>query len=135
MGLRRIIKIKEGIKEARARELREVEMQISYLKREIESIERIQEEINLTIKTSFSEGLLFQYRSLMSKKKDLLKRLSQLEAIREEKKHRLKEAYRDVKALEILKEVWDKNQRSREASLEAQRSGFLHLIKRWRRDV
>lgn len=135
MSLRRIIKIKEGIKEARARELKEVEMQISMLRKEVERIEVLQEEVNRSIKTSFSEGLLLQYRSLHSQKRELLERITRLEVRKEEKRKRLKEAYRDLKALELLRDMRRREERSRFANLEAQKSSFLHLIKKWRKNA
>ncbi|MCS7196270.1 MAG: hypothetical protein NZ827_03270 [Aquificaceae bacterium] len=135
MSLKRIIRIKEGIKDVRARELKEVEMQIGRLRRELERIEVLQEEVNQNIKTSFSEGLLIQYRSLHSQKRELLERIAKLEAVKEERRKRLKEAYRDLKALELLRDMRRREERSRSANIEAQRAGFLHLIKRWRKNA
>ncbi|MFN4319498.1 MAG: hypothetical protein ACK4FY_03330 [Aquificaceae bacterium] len=89
------------------------------------------EEINNLIKSSFSEGLLLRYRAILSKKKDLLNKLKELKRLKEERKERLKEAYKDIKALEILKENFDRIQRLKTNNLEAQNVNFMHLIKRW----
>ena len=102
MDLRRIIKIKEGIKDLRSKELKEIDIQIDLIKREIQQIDTVIEEINNLIKASFSEGLLLRYRAMLSKKRDLLNKLTELKQFKEERKQRLKEAYKDLKALEIL---------------------------------
>ena len=60
MDLRRIIKIKEGIKDLRSKELKEIDIQIDLIKREIQQIDTVIEEINNLIKASFSEGLLLR---------------------------------------------------------------------------
>ncbi|MFN3471873.1 MAG: hypothetical protein ACK4LT_00920 [Aquificaceae bacterium] len=131
MDLRRIIKIKEGIKDLRSKELKEIDMQINLIKKEIQQIDAVAEEINNLIKSSFSEGLLLRYRAILSKKKDLLNKLKELKRLKEERKERLKEAYKDIKALEILKENFDRIQRLKTNNLEAQNVNFMHLIKRW----
>lgn len=135
MNLRRIIGVKEGIKEIRSKELKEIDMQISLIKREIERIEAVAEEVNNLIKASFSEGLIFRYKAILSKKKDLLEKLNQLKLLREERRQKLKEVYRELKALEILKEKWDKMERIKATNIEAQKVNFIHLIKRWRRNA
>jgi len=66
MDLRRIIKIKEGIKDLRSKELKEIDIQIDLIKREIQQIDTVIEEINNLIKASFSEGLLLRYRAMLS---------------------------------------------------------------------
>lgn len=129
MALKRIIKLKEGIKEARARELREVNVQIEAIKREIRLLEKEAEDVNRMAKESFSEGLLFQYRALMARKRELMERLCELESLREDRKEKLKQAYRDVKALDILRMNREKEDMAKNLSLEFQRAGFFHLIK------
>lgn len=135
MSLKRIIRVKEGIRDMRSRELKEIDMQISLIKKEIQQIEALAEEINDLIKTSFSEALLFRYRAMLSKKKDLLNKLRELKLLKEEKRQRLREVYRELKALEILKENLERMQRFRTANIEAQRINFIHLIKRWYRNA
>jgi len=135
MDLRRIIKIKEGIKDLRSKELKEIDIQIDLIKREIQQIDTVIEEINNLIKASFSEGLLLRYRAMLSKKRDLLNKLKELKRLKEERKQRLKEVYKDLKALEILKENFDKMQRFKTNNLEAQNVNFMHLIKRWHKNA
>ncbi|MFN3598231.1 MAG: hypothetical protein ACK4VK_00635 [Aquificaceae bacterium] len=135
MNLKRIIKIKEKIKDSRARELKEIDMQIDLLRKEVQKFENIAEEVNNLIKTAFSEGLLFKYRALLSQKKDLLEKIARLELIREEKKQRLMEVHKKLKALNILKEQRDVKERSRALNFEGQNTSFFHLMKRWKRDV
>ena len=72
---------------------------------------------------------------MLSKKRDLLNKLTELKQFKEERKQRLKEAYKDLKALEILKENFDRMQRFKTVSLEAQNVNFMHLIKRWHRNA
>ncbi|MEJ5338282.1 MAG: hypothetical protein ACK42C_03395 [Aquificaceae bacterium] len=129
MALRRIIKLKEGIKEARARELREVQMQIEAIKEQIKALEGEAEAVNEKAKVSFSEGLLFQYRALMARKKELTEKLRELEVLREERKEKLKQAYRDVKALDILRVNRERESMVKNLNFEFQKAGFLHLIK------
>lgn len=135
MNIKRVMKIKEGIKEEKAREVREIDLYIDHLKKAIREVEEKAEEINKLIKDSFSEGLIFKYRALLSKREELLKKISQMEALREEKKKGLKNAYRDLKALEILKKNWDSNNRVRGIRVEVQNLGFFHLIKGWRKNA
>lgn len=71
----------------------------------------------------------------MSQKKDLLKKISQLELIKEEKKKRLMEIYRKLKALNIVKEQWDAKERSKALNLEGQNTSFFYHAKRWKKDV
>ncbi|MFN7065585.1 MAG: hypothetical protein ACK4OF_05510, partial [Aquificaceae bacterium] len=122
-------------KERRARELREISMQIELLREEVQRIEAMAEEVNNLIKASFSEGLLFRYRSLQSRKREILEKISQLELLKEEKRQRLKEAYRKLRALSLIKEQGDARERAKKVNLEAQEVSFLHLIKRWHKDV
>lgn len=135
MNIKRVIRIKEGIKEERAREVKEIDLHIDHLKKAIREIEERAEEINRLIKESFSEGLIFKYKALLSKKGELLKKLSQMEALRGEKKRELKNAYKDLKALEIIKKNWDSKNRIRSTRLEVQGLDFLHLIKVWRKNA
>ncbi|MCS7306929.1 MAG: hypothetical protein NZ526_00080 [Aquificaceae bacterium] len=133
MSLKRVIKVKEGIKDARARELKEVEARIESLRRELRETERAQEIVNEFVKSSFSEGLLIHYRYLETKKKQIMQEIDRLNSAREEKRLRLKEVYRDLKALEIIKEMKDREERARNTSVESQRSGFFYLVKKWRK--
>jgi len=130
MSLRRIIKLKEGIKELRARELKEVSMQIDALKEEVRLLELQAENINEELKVAFSHNLLIRYKALMAKKKELTERIRQLELLRVEKRERLKEAYRDLKALEILRISKEREKAVKNLNIEFQRMGFIHLISR-----
>ncbi len=130
MSLRRIIKLKEGIKELRARELKEVSMQIDALKEEVRLLELQAESINEELKVSFSHSLLIRYRALMARKKELTERIRQLELLRIEKRERLKEAYRDLKALEILRMNKERENTIKNLNIEFQRMGFMYLIGR-----
>lgn len=130
MSLRRIIKLKEGIKELRARELKEVSMQIDALKEEVRLLELQAESINEELKVSFSHNLLIRYRAIMARKKELTERIRQLELLRIEKRERLKEAYRDLKALEILRINKERENTIKNLNIEFQRMGFMHLIGR-----
>ncbi len=130
MSLRRIIKLKEGIKELRARELKEVSMQIDALKEEVRLLELQAESINEELKVSFSHNLLIRYRAIMARKKELTERIRQLELLRIEKRERLKEAYRDLKALEILRINKERENTIKNLNIEFQRMGFMHLIRR-----
>ncbi len=135
MSLRRIIKLKEGIKELRARELKEVSMQIDALKEEVRLLELQAESINEELKVSFSHNLLIRYKAIMAKKKELTERIRQLELLRVEKRERLKEAYRDLKALEILRINKERENTIKNLNIEFQRMGFMHLIRRRWRDA
>ncbi|MEJ7620292.1 MAG: hypothetical protein WKI46_05695 [Aquificaceae bacterium] len=130
MSLRRIIKLKEGIKELRARELKEVSMQIDALKEEVRLLELQAESINEELKVSFSHNLLIRYRAIMARKKELTERIRQLELLRIEKRERLKETYRDLKALEILRINKERENTIKNLNIEFQRMGFMHLIGR-----
>lgn len=134
MSLKRIIKLKEGIKEARARELKELDMQIDALKEEVRLLDLQAESINEELKVSFSQSLLIRYKALMAKKKELTERIRQLELLRIEKE-RLKEAYRDLKALEILRINKERENTIKNLNIEFQRMGFMHLIRRRWRDA
>ncbi len=130
MSLRRIIKLKEGIKELRARELKEVSMQIDALKEEVRLLELQAESINEELKVSFSHNLLIRYRAIMARKKELTERIRQLELLRIEKRERLKETYRDLKALEILRINKERENTIKNLNIEFQRMGFMYLIGR-----
>ena len=130
MSLRRIIKLKEGIKELRARELKEVSMQIDALKEEVRLLELQAESINEELKVSFSHNLLIRYRAIMARKKELTERIRQLELLRIEKRERLKETYRDLKALEILRMNKERENTIKNLNIEFQRMGFMYLIGR-----
>lgn len=129
MMLKRIIKLKEGIKETRARELIHVNAHIEAIKKEIKALEAEAEGINERIKMSFSEGLIFQYRALMSRKRELTEKLHQLEALKEEKRERLKQAYKDVKSLDILRAKKEREIMVKNMNMDVQKAGFIHLIK------
>ena len=47
-----------------------------------------------------------------------------------EKRERLKEAYRDLKALEILRINKERENTIKNLNIEFQRMGFIHLIRR-----
>ncbi len=130
MGLKKIIRIKEGIKEVRSKELREIDMQIEATKKDLKLLESQAEHINEQVKVSFSEGLLFQYRSLISRRKELLKKLYELELLKERKREKLKEVYRDIKSLDILRTNMEKENLARAFNLDFQRSSFMYLVKR-----
>ncbi len=130
MPLRKIIRLKEFVKDSRARELKEVSMQIEALKEEVKHIELQSESINEELKVSFSHNLLIRYKALMARKKELTERIRQLELLRIEKRERLKEAYRDLKALEILRINKERENTIKNLNIEFQRMGFMHLIRR-----
>ncbi len=129
MSIKRIIKIKDGIKEARARELKEINMRIEIIKKEIRLLENNADSINEEIKESFSEGLLFQYRALMARKRELTEELRKLKLLKEEKKEKLKQAYRDIKALDIISLNKEKENMAKNLNLESQNLGFMYLIR------
>ncbi len=129
MALKRIIKLKEGIKEAKARDFKKINTQVEHIKKEISTIEREAEEVNEKLKTVFSEGLIFQYRALMARKKELMEKLHELELIREKKREELKQAYRDLKALDILRINKEREDMIKSLNLEFQRAGFTHLVR------
>ncbi len=135
MRIKRIIKLKEGIKESKVRELKEVSIQIDAIKEEVRLLDLQAESINEELKTSFSQGLLIRYRALMAKKKELTERIRQLELLRSEKREKLKEAYRDLKALEILRINKEREDIIKNLNIEFQRMGFMHLIRRRWRDA
>ncbi len=135
MRIKRIIKLKEGIKESKVRELKEVSIQIDAIKEEVRLLDLQAESINEELKTSFSQGLLIRYRALMAKKKELTERISELELLRSEKREKLKEAYRDLKALEILRINKEREDIIKNLNIEFQRMGFMHLIRRRWRDA
>ncbi len=130
MPLRKIIRLKEFVKDSRARELKEVDMQIEALKEEVKHMDLQAESINEELKVSFSHSLLIRYKALMAKKKELTERIRQLELLRSEKRERLKEAYRDLKALEILRINKERENTIKNLNIEFQRMGFIHLIRR-----
>lgn len=129
MSLKRIIKLKEGIKEERAREIRQIEMQMQALRKEIERIEAQAEELNESIKAEFSYELLIRYRALLSMKKELLSELARLDELKRIKKQALREVYKDIKALETIKLKADWEERRKSLRLELQNTEFMHLIK------
>ncbi len=135
MRIKRIIKLKEGIKESKVRELKEVSIQIDAIKEEVRLLDLQAESINEELKTSFSQGLLIRYRALMAKKKELTERIRELELLRSEKREKLKEAYRDLKALEILRINKEREDIIKNLNIEFQRMGFMHLIRRRWRDA
>ncbi len=135
MRIKRIIKLKEGIKESKVRELKEVSIQIDAIKEEVRLLDLQAESINEELKTSFSQGLLIRYRALMAKKKELTERILELELLRAEKREKLKEAYRDLKALEILRINKEREDIIKNLNIEFQRMGFMHLIRRRWRDA
>lgn len=53
MNLRRIIKIKEGIKDSKVRELKEINKQIELLKEKLQSIENMAEEVNNLLRRAY----------------------------------------------------------------------------------
>ncbi len=134
MSIKRIIRIKEGIKELRARELLQIEANIRLLEREIDSLEKEASRVNEEAKNSFSEALYAKYMALVARKKELQAKLLQLRSIREEKREKLKEAYRDIKALEIVKERREELERARNLNIELQNTGFLHLVRQFYRN-
>lgn len=73
--LNKIIKLKEGLKESRLRELLQVEKSIEALATQIRLLEEQMKEVEDRLKENFSEGLLFRYRALLSKKEECLKAL------------------------------------------------------------
>ncbi len=85
MPLRKIIKLKEFVKDSRARELKEVDMQIKALKEEVKHIDLQAESVNEELKLAFSHSLLIRYKALMAKKKELTERIRQLELLKVEK--------------------------------------------------
>ncbi|RMH80366.1 MAG: hypothetical protein D6674_03840 [Acidobacteria bacterium] len=129
MSLKRIIKLKEGIKDERAREIRQIEMQIQALKKEVERIEAQAEDLNEKIKAEFSYELLIRYRALLSTKKEILLELARLDELKRSKKQDLREVYRDIKALETIKLKADWEERRKSLSLELRDTEFMHLIK------
>ncbi|MCS6999200.1 MAG: hypothetical protein NZ827_00835 [Aquificaceae bacterium] len=135
MSLKRIIRIKENLKELRLRELREIERMMASLKKKIEEVEKVQEELNRRIKSNFSEGLLLRYRALDSQRRRMLEELELLKTLHQEKKNSLREIYKDVKVLGILRERLEKEGMGKSQSLEAQKSAFLHIIRRWKGHV
>ena len=71
MPLRKIIRLKEFVKDSRTRELKEVDMQIEALKEEVKHIDLQAESVNEELKVAFSHSLLIRYKALMAKKKEL----------------------------------------------------------------
>ncbi|WPM31809.1 hypothetical protein IAE16_08280 [Hydrogenobacter sp. T-2] len=130
MPLRKIIRLKEFVKDSRVRELKEVNMQIEALKEEVRLLDLKAESINEELKVSFSHSLLIRYKAIMAKKKELTERIRQLELLKVEKRERLKEAYRDLKALEILRINKERENIRKNLNIEFQRMGFIHLIRR-----
>ncbi len=131
MDIGRVIKIKEGIKEEKVRELKNIDAQIRSIEFEIQRLDEIAEEINSLVKENFSEDLIIRYRAVLSKKKDLLARLFALNQIKEEKMQEVKQIYKDVKALELLKGLLDRKNKLREHNISMQESNFIHLMRKW----
>jgi len=57
--------------------------------------------------------------------------LGELEREAEKKKDELKLIYKDIKAVEVVKEKLEMEMRRKEFSIEMQRANFLHLIKKF----
>jgi flagellar motility protein MotE (MotC chaperone) len=125
-----VLKIKEWEKRERARELEQLRAKAQALKEEIASLEGRMAELERIIKQAFSFEKLIEYKSLFSRKSELERALGELEREAEKKKDELKLIYKDIKAVEVVKEKLEMEMRRKEFSIEMQRANFFHLIKK-----
>ncbi len=126
-----ILRVKDWEKKKKAKEIEEIDRQISALEAEIKVIEIKMDELNQSIKTDFSFEKLVEFRGLLEKKKNLEKDLTILNQQKARKQEELKSIYREIKGVEVVKHRLEYELRRKESSVEMLRSNFFHLIKKF----
>lgn len=128
--IKKVLKLKEDIKEGKLREVKAIERQINDLWHQITEIERFLEEINEQAKSNFSYELVIRYKSLQSKRRELETKIEELEKERQTKLMEIKELYKEIKALNVIKERLDRENTIRSLNIESQRNDFLYFIRK-----
>jgi len=125
-----ILKAKEWEKKNKARELELINREISIIESEIKSIEAKMEELNQSIKAEFSFEKLVEFKSLLAKKVELERTLTDLVQKKQIKQEELKSVYRDIKAVEVVKDRLNVESMRKERAIEMLRASFFYLIKK-----
>lgn len=130
MKFLRIIRLKEKEKDHIQEEIKRLESIGNKLLEEIRQTDIMLEEVDASLKESFTLEGLIKYRSLLSQRERLNKEYLQLSAKVDTLREKLKDIYTYTKKLEILQEKEVENIRKRGTAIDLQNSSYMDLLKR-----
>ncbi len=130
MDIDRVLKLKEKVKDEKAKEISAIDQDIRMLLKDMQELRSQIDTLNAQLKDCFSFETLIKQRAMLSTLAQYEKTLRDLQNVREEKSEELKEIYTEIKSLEKIKAIVDEDNRRKQTQIEQINLSFLHNIKK-----